>query len=989
MAKKKAPKKRKGYVMGGTIKDYVAPNAINPFANDKTDFMSYAKDAGRLAIDAYASQYGGQDLIKGKNYNTALGRKLHGDVDVAAPVVQGIGDAALNYLAPGAGTAMQGVQGIAGQVIGQDDTLTGKQKSQMNTASALAVKGNALLSTTGISKSNPKGVFGGMGNNSTQPPVGTIAGTSTGGNAVSMKPFNSSSFDVSVLQSNPKALADYNNAQDDATKAQVLNNYGINYADGGKIKKADTNKLWNPSLAKNDKPFQEWYSKNTLEGQRGEPISDKQDYDMYSYFKNTPKSELSNPNAHFPDLYKRPNHETFSNESLYSIPENTGGSWNGDQFIPMQGKADGGKINKYVTPLANLNNFYPPDSTTKLPVAEKDTIKNLPLYNPLSISNPSETVNAMNPITTQVRKKGGKIVGKGGPKEDAIKMEAHEGGFVVPAINAPIAEHLREQFLGDSKAQKAPLKEGDTDVKVSDGEHYFTPEEVTILTQKGVDLNKLAPDAKPSNKLAKGGTPLGKDQLDALKQQLLNGKISQEEFDAKVKLGGTANIDATTATANARKAQQPEKDKNNLLDQINTAKNQASVYKNRGLIDYYKKANDNAKALQAQYDKQYGNTSNTPASKSIKQTDKPIPGQVDTSGIANKQVTGRNGGIAKKIAANTAQTYATTPARTESVRVGNNTPVSANKSANTATQRSTTPNGAGIKESIARQPMETMSARATPDFTKTVNPKTGQPYTASELANDVNAAKTSIPTAGTTTTSQNPPVNTPTSPNGTNKQFDWGKGLAIAQTGLGIGSLINDGTAPVYTIDPALIADQQQAKENAQFGYNPSNINNVKRDIELNRRMQNKQVQGLSGGSAGTQLANQGAATQEANASLSNLAADSENFRLQKQQQSYGLDQAVSQKRDMAFNQKMNLFQLRQGTGAQLTNAGIENLVGSQRYADALKAKDKRDNTANATTSGLATLTPADIQAQYDLQHPTTKAKYPNATSWYNATYNQ
>lgn len=103
---------------------------------------------------------------------------------------------------------------------------------------------------------------------------------------------------------------------------------------GGPIPKA-----YNPNLASKDKDFQKWYTANTLEGQRGIPYSDKLDYDYFSFFKNQAKGSIQD---HFPDTYKRPNHKTFSIESIYSTPENPGGRWEGENFIPSMNR--GGPI---------------------------------------------------------------------------------------------------------------------------------------------------------------------------------------------------------------------------------------------------------------------------------------------------------------------------------------------------------------------------------------------------------------------------------------------------------------------------------------------------------------------------------------------------------------------------------------------------------------------------------------------------------------------
>ena len=98
-------------------------------------------------------------------------------------------------------------------------------------------------------------------------------------------------------------------------------------------------KAYNPKLATGDSGFQEWYRKNTLEGKAGVPYTDKQAYDYYSFYRNGDYKDKSfNIEAHFPDTYKRPDHVTFSDESIYSTPENPGGSWKGETYIPYKPK---------------------------------------------------------------------------------------------------------------------------------------------------------------------------------------------------------------------------------------------------------------------------------------------------------------------------------------------------------------------------------------------------------------------------------------------------------------------------------------------------------------------------------------------------------------------------------------------------------------------------------------------------------------------------
>lgn len=122
------------------------------------------------------------------------------------------------------------------------------------------------------------------------------------------------------------------------------------YQQGGKI--------FNPNLSLN-KEFQNWYSKNTIEGQNKIPYSDNLDYDYLSFFMN---GEYKNyKGGHFPDTYKRPNHETFSNESVYSTPENPGGYWKGENYFKNGSFSyqSGGEVVK------DNNGYWNPDNWGK------------------------------------------------------------------------------------------------------------------------------------------------------------------------------------------------------------------------------------------------------------------------------------------------------------------------------------------------------------------------------------------------------------------------------------------------------------------------------------------------------------------------------------------------------------------------------------------------------------------------------------------------
>lgn len=82
-----------------------------------------------------------------------------------------------------------------------------------------------------------------------------------------------------------------------------------------------------PLNSSQESQFQDWKKKYA-------PNDSGSDYDLRGAFKSglTPSD-----NGHWPDTFKKPNHPTFSDESIYASqsPEKAG-HWNGDTFIPPQ-----------------------------------------------------------------------------------------------------------------------------------------------------------------------------------------------------------------------------------------------------------------------------------------------------------------------------------------------------------------------------------------------------------------------------------------------------------------------------------------------------------------------------------------------------------------------------------------------------------------------------------------------------------------------------
>jgi hypothetical protein len=253
-------------------------------------------------------------------------------------------------------------------------------------------------------------------------------------------------------------------------KNKTLTAFGL--AKGGEV----PGMVYNNNLSKNDISFQNWYSKNTLEGQKGIPYSDNLDYDYYSFYKSKVAGDVKN---HFPDTYKRSNHETFSDESSYA-GNGSKGHWEGDNFIKTK---------------------------------------------------------------KQGAVKGGTIKGDGTGTSDSINAQVKENSFVVPAKNNKVAKTLREMMLGDDPNTMAKVKQGmGPKVKLSNGEHLFTPAERAKLEAKGVNLYDLAPEAEGRSMMAKGGDPpKGKKNVYYTDKEMFD-KAYKAEMDSSNAYNTTENV---------------------------------------------------------------------------------------------------------------------------------------------------------------------------------------------------------------------------------------------------------------------------------------------------------------------------------------------------------------------------------------------------------------------------------------------------------------
>lgn len=547
---------------------------------------------------------------------------------------------------------------------------------------------------------------------------------------------------------------------------------------------------------------------------------------------------------------------------------------------------------------------------------------------------------------------GGKIVGKGGPKTDSIPAMLDNGGFVVPAENAHLAEQIRTDYLGDFKSKKAKIKNGDTKVMISDGEHYFDAEERAHLESQGIDLNALAPNAKDGEGKAEGGgVDGGEDLIKIGEERLRKKKESQAKEKAKTSEDSSKkdliekNASAWSENKVFRRekqneyrdklldieAQRIDNDKRykawiKVIDNPNSTEAQiAGAQFANGKKSRYNSEEEyvtNAKKLKAEADKILKD-------KSVWDNDKNFD---DTTG-GIKSGTGNESQLKKAVDPKRVPGMATPTGGTGkgiTKVIGDNGPV---------TSTGSTSSGKGIAKTMEDQKL------ANKDL------QTFTPVTA-----DVNASK--VNAEGVASTEEPAKNNTATNTTGTSKtkpEDDVKKGssieqmIALTQAGLGLSQLLADGKRPVDMLDPDFEKSVTDAIDESKFGLSDQQRTYASNGIERNRRNGIADIVNLSGGNSGTALANINSANIAADDQMTGLSIQSENLRLNKKKYADSLVAAKAGMKRQLFDDKIGAFEQDQTAGAALLGSGIKNLIGSMRYDKQLAADAEAEKLSTPT----------------------------------------
>jgi hypothetical protein len=577
--------------------------------------------------------------------------------------------------------------------------------------------------------------------------------------------------------------------------------------------------------------------------------------------------------------------------------------------------------------------------------------------------------------------KGGEIVGKGTGTSDSIDGTLDGKGFVVPAENADKAIALRAKYFGNPD-KVATLKGGDAKVKVSDGEHYFTPEERAILEANGEDLDALAPDANDGQKsykcgggvkkLAAGG-PVEDENGDPVKDEIArNQKERKQKKNIQDKITQREIVKTAVKSALEKRAEQERLVKDaygdKYLSSLNDYKASADQLKNeREKYLRISKALKEEKAISEKWKKD-GNSetkrlvktnltdkdliASENRIKELEQKSANYKKQLDKDGIEFEKARKvklpifdeKKGSIDEHIKKSK-----------EVITKEKEKPSEQKTTTNTSTTTDVKSKGVGAE----------VKGTATPNATTTTKketPATDVPaskkwldtvYSKDDLATMKMRGMDGYDNKDKTIVDVTKPVENTTATTTTTKEkgkgilgtIDAEKALAVGQASLGITQLLNDGPRPVDSIDSDFQGSVNQAKTDAEFGLSPLERSIADQNIERSRRGGIRQIIAMAGGNAGAAMSNISAINIANADNINNLALTSERMLMEKKRYR---DSLIGMKAGMArqlFQDKLNAFEQDQMAGANLLGAGIKNYIGATRYDKQLQAE--KDIEAN------------------------------------------
>lgn len=223
--------------------------------------------------------------------------------------------------------------------------------------------------------------------------------------------------------------------------------------------------------------------------------------------------------------------------------------------------------------------------------------KELPSLDDLNkdISSAKE-LPSLDDLNNEIGNESGVIKGAGTGKSDSIVSTEEDGTLIVPTENVEKAKEIYRTYINKDIPIAKPSSQADaTQVKLSNGEFKFTPQDLEILKQKNVDISSLLSDplkkkeptspslspfiASPKSQNGQENSAYAPSESDSEVQSTLKEDKPKYEFLNKLvtpKVAKDVNISQQSGLTDTNK---------DLLFKQNFAKQQAELNKQSAEID--------------------------------------------------------------------------------------------------------------------------------------------------------------------------------------------------------------------------------------------------------------------------------------------------------------------------------------------------------------------------------------------------------------------
>lgn len=559
----KAPKK---YKKGGKIKKYEDGGPVplefkgtpddyisKPERKQKGTFGDYLSDYGRLMAKGTLGVVGADSLVKDK-FKTQLGADANSIRNkYIEPIQQAVTSVALNTIAPGAGKIYN--MGT-GTIAGLTESASRKRMPEETDAAyskRMADMGIDITDTpTGFEGLIKSGAEFGLAKALEQK---MASGGEVGGGEKKKTETKNTETKATPAKYNYEEFYtklnkyDKINPLDPKAAIEVKKEVG---AIAPKLK--EYNAMLRTSLEKkyNLKPGdpvnEEYLSLDEMKNILGSNFNDYiQSYDAYQAYR-TKTAEIAPPR----------NTEGTEDTNKYVYGKRNASMF--DPYKPTNSQIVSAKTS--VNPAAIVNKSSVSDSTiinarkkymADKAIQEQGVALDPSKITPEQLEEMRKNFGGVNLNLPQNKADGGEIKGKGTSKSDSIDAKVEPGSFVVPAENAHLAEQIREKYLS-GKESKAKLNQGGgVPVKLSNGEHMFTPHEAEFLRKMGVDLEALAPNADDSNSYQDGGGVSEMKKAREARKKASQGAANKSKSDANSKAVNDIEVSLSNIDNDLRK----------------------------------------------------------------------------------------------------------------------------------------------------------------------------------------------------------------------------------------------------------------------------------------------------------------------------------------------------------------------------------------------------------------------------------------------------